>query len=100
MRPRPVLILAALMAGLSALAGAGHLLDFLPDSVVSTILLVDVVVAAVGGVLVQGAVTPLSAPQNADGVPLVTASALAPMVTQAAREGALQARRDGGTLRS
>lgn len=74
MRPRPVLILAAFMAALSALAGAGAALDFLPRPVMATILLVNIGVAAFGGALVQGAVTPLSAPQNANGDALVPSS--------------------------
>jgi hypothetical protein len=86
-RPRPVLILAALMAALSAVAGAGAMLDFLPQAVVATILLVNVAVAAAGGVIVQGSVTPLSAPQAADGSPLVSQTT-AELQKTAARIGA------------
>src|SRR5262249_13409768 len=104
MRPRPVLILAALMAALSAVAGAGVLLDFLPRSVIGAILLVNLAVGAAGGVIVQGSVTPLSAPQGADGTPLVSQTT-AELQKTAARVGAqqaiatLQAQTDGGTLR-
>jgi hypothetical protein len=87
-RPRPVLILAALIAALSAVAGAGALLDFLPRPVVATILLINVAVAAGGGAIVQGAVTPLSAPQNANGTPLAPVSDLLGPVRAAARAGA------------
>lgn len=96
-RPRPVLVLAALLAAIDALAGAGALLDFLPRTVVGIIVLINVVVGAAGGVLVQGSVTPLSAPQNANGTPLVPASEMLPQVKAAARAGAREAS-GGGTL--
>lgn len=88
MRPRPVLYLAALVAALDSLAGAGAALDFLPRPVVATIILANVVVGAAGAVIVQGAVTPLSAPQNANGTPLVPASELIGPLKAAARAGA------------
>jgi hypothetical protein len=101
MRPRPVLILTALMAAFSALAGAGTALDFLPRPVVATILLVGIVVAAAGGALVQGAVTPLADPQDSAGRPLVPLDAIEAQKT-AARVGAtvaLQQAASGDTLR-
>jgi hypothetical protein len=100
MRPRPVLILAALMAALSAVAGAGALLDFLPRSVIGAILLVNLAVAAAGGVIVQGSVTPLSAPRDAEGARLIPIDAVELQKT-AARVGATVALQNAqsGTLR-
>lgn len=70
-RPRPVLIYAAAMAGLTALTGYAGLDQLIPAQAVAWLALVTVVVGAVGGVLVQGQVTPLSAPQAKDGRQLV-----------------------------
>lgn len=87
-RPQPVLILAALLAGIDALAGAGSLLDFLPRAVVGIIVLINVVVGAAGGILVKGMVTPLSAPQDGRGRDLVPESTAVAAVRSAARMGA------------
>jgi hypothetical protein len=100
MRPRPVLILATLMAALSALAGAGALLDFLPRSIVGTIMLINIAIGAAGGVLVQGVVTPLADPQDSAGRPLVPLDAIETQ-KMAARVGAtiaLQRAATGDTL--
>jgi hypothetical protein len=88
MRPQPVLILAALLAAIDALAGAGSLLDFLPKTVVGIIVLINVVVGAAGGILVKGMVTPLSAPQDGRGRDLVPESTAVAAVRSAARMGA------------
>jgi hypothetical protein len=88
MRPRPVLLLGALIAGLDAFVGAGALLDFLPKSVVGIVALISVVVGASGAVLVQGTVTPLSAPQDSRGRELVPESTALASVRSAARAGA------------
>lgn len=69
-RPRPVLIYAAAMAGLTALTGYAGLDQLIPAQAVAWLALVTVVVGAVGGVLVQSQVTPLSDPQAKDGRPL------------------------------
>jgi hypothetical protein len=87
-RPRPVLLLVALIAGLNAFTAAGDLLDILPARAVTYVALISIVVAAVGGVLVQGVVTPLSAPQDGRGRDLVPESKLAGTVRSAARMGA------------
>lgn len=87
-RPQPVLILAALIAGLDAFVGAGALLDFLPRQVVGVVALVSVVVGAAGAVLVKGMVTPLSAPQDGRGRDLVPESTAVAAVRSAARMGA------------
>ncbi|MEU8301132.1 hypothetical protein AB0C04_28065 [Micromonospora sp. NPDC048909] len=70
-RPRPVLIYATVMAGLTALTGYAGLDQLIPAQAVSWLALVTVIVGAVGGVLVQSQVTPLSAPQMKDGRQLV-----------------------------
>ncbi len=98
-RPQPVLILAALLAGIDALAGAGSLLDFLPRTVVGIIVLINVVVGAAGAVLVQGVVTPLRAPQDSRGRALVPESALSATVRSAARMGAREGA-SGSTLQA
>lgn len=87
-RPQPVLILAALLAAIDALAGAGALLDFLPKTAIGIIVLINVVVGAAGGVLVKGTVTPLSAPRDGRGRALVPEVHLAAAVRSAARAGA------------
>lgn len=87
-RPRPVLVAAALIAAIDALAGAGALLDFLPKTAVGIIVLINVVVGAAGAVLVQGSVTPLSAPQDGRGRALVPDSQVAASLRSAARMGA------------
>jgi hypothetical protein len=97
MRPRPVLLLAALIAALDAFVGAGALLDFLPKSVVGIVALISVVVGAAGGVLVQGVVTPLSAPQDSRGRELVPESTAVAAVRSAARAGAREGA-SGATL--
>ncbi len=101
-RPQPVLIAAALIAAIDALAGAGALLDFLPKSAVGIIVLINVVVGAAGAVLVQGSVTPLSAPQDGRGRALVPESQMSGAVRSAARmgarEGALQLQADGDSV--
>lgn len=88
-RPRPVLLLAALIAGLNAAAGAGVLADVLPARAVGYVLLASIVLTAVGGVLVQGAVTPLADPRNAAGQQLLPVAALQGPVRSAARAGAI-----------
>lgn len=87
-RPRPVLLFAATIAGLNAFTGAGALLDVIPDVAVTYVALVSAVVAAVGGVLVQGIVTPLSAPQDGRGRDLVPEYQAIAAVRSAARVGA------------
>lgn len=87
-RPQPVLILAALLAAIDALAGAGSLLDFLPKTMIGIIVLINVVVGAAGAVLVKGMVTPLSAPQDGRGRDLVPESTAVAAVRSAARMGA------------
>lgn len=87
-RPRPVLLLAALIAGLNAFTAAGDLLNILPPAAVTYVALISIVVTAVGAALVQGAVTPLSAPQDAYGQDLVPASRVSAAVRAAARVGA------------
>jgi hypothetical protein len=89
-RPRPVLIFAALVAGLNAFTAAGDLLNVLPPKAVTYVALISVVGAAVGGVLVQGVVTPLSAPQDGRGQPLVPESKVSSSVRSAARAGAFE----------
>lgn len=103
-RPRPVLLLAGLIAGLNAFTAAGDLLDVLPHQAVTYVALISVVVAAGGGVLVQGVVTPLSAPRDSHGRDLVPEARLTGAVRSAARMGAregalrLQAGSAGVTL--
>ncbi|MEU5950526.1 hypothetical protein ABZ793_33995 [Micromonospora sp. NPDC047465] len=70
-RPRPVLIYAAVMAGLTTLTGYAGLDQLIPAQAVAWLALVTLVVGAVSGVLVQGQVTPLSSPQASDGRALV-----------------------------
>lgn len=72
-RPRPVLIYAAVMAGLTALTGYAGLDQLIPSQAVAWLALATVVVGAVGGALVQGQVTPLADPRAKDGGPLVAA---------------------------
>jgi hypothetical protein len=89
-RPRPVLLFAALIAGLNAFTAAGDLLNVLPPKAVTYVALISVVVAAVGGVLVQGVVTPLSSPQNSRGEDLVPESKVSSSLRSAARAGAFE----------
>lgn len=63
-RPRPVLIYAATMAGLTTLTGYAGLDQLIPSSAVAWLALVTVVVGSVGGVLVQGQVTPVADPRD------------------------------------
>ncbi|HEU4541757.1 MAG TPA: hypothetical protein VFR23_11585 [Jiangellaceae bacterium] len=72
-RPRPVLILFAVSAGIAAIVGTAGATDVLPKQLISWLIIADAVLTAVGGVLVQDLVTPLSAPVSSDGVPLVPA---------------------------
>lgn len=92
-RPRPVLLYAALMAALAALSAGGYALGILPPAALAWITLASIVASAVGGVLVQGAVTPLSAPQDGRGRPLLPAATILNRVSDAAREGAADALR-------
>jgi hypothetical protein len=88
-RPRPVLLLAALIAGINALALAGDAADIVPSNVFRWIVLASIVIAPIGAVLVQGVVTPLSNPRNAAGQPLVPVGLLQGPVRAAARAGAI-----------
>lgn len=60
MTPRPVLILAAITAGGTAATGVLSTVEDVPGWVTLTVGLITAVSAAVGGVLVQGQVTPNS----------------------------------------
>jgi hypothetical protein len=73
-RPRPVLIYAAVMAGLTALTGYAGLDQLVPAAAVSWLALLTVVAGAIGGVLVQGQVTPVSDPRDRYGRRLVAPS--------------------------
>lgn len=100
-RPQPVLLLAALIAGLDAFVAAGALLDFLPKAVVGVVALISVVVGAAGGVIVKGTVTPLSAPQDSRGRALVPEVTNVNAIRSAARSGAFDGARgavNGDTL--
>jgi hypothetical protein len=66
-RPRPVVVYAAVMAGLAAVLGFGGLADLIPAVAIAWLTLATAVISAVGGVLVQGVVTPLSDPRDAEG---------------------------------
>jgi hypothetical protein len=109
-RPQPVLWLVAMIAGLNALVISGDALNVLPTEAVRWLVLINIFVTVVGGVLVRGVVTPLAAPQDSMGRPLVATSSIAGIVKAAARVGAQggvvealqQRRRDGygGTLPS
>jgi hypothetical protein len=71
-RPRPVLIYGAVIAALETLLGIADLGDMLPEKVIDWLRIVVVVLVAIGGAFgVQSRVTPLSAPQDASGTPLV-----------------------------
>lgn len=72
-RPRPVLILFAISAGIAAIIGTAGATEVLPKQVVAWLIILNAVLTAVGGALVQDLVTPLSSPISADGVPLVPA---------------------------
>jgi hypothetical protein len=87
-RPRPVLLLAALIAGCDTLATVGKATGVLSGTALAYVTLASALVAVVGGVLVQGVVTPLSAPQDAAGNALVPAAVIAPAVQAAAKAGA------------
>lgn len=63
-RPRPVLIYAAVMAGLTTATGYAGLDQLIPSGAVAWLALVTLVVGSVGGVLVQGQVTPVSDPRD------------------------------------
>lgn len=71
-RPRPVVWYGAFTAALGAFLGFAGLVDLMPKTVIAWIALVGAVVTAAGAVLVQSTVTPLSDPQNAEGVPLIS----------------------------
>jgi hypothetical protein len=88
-RPRPVLLLAALVAGLNALALAGDAANVIPGEVFKWIVVASIFVTAFGAVLVQGAVTPLSDPRNSAGQPLAPIGLLQAPVRAAARAGAI-----------
>lgn len=70
-RPRPVLVLSAVMAGLAAFLGFAGLSDLMPKVVIAYVSLGTAVLGAVGGVLVQGVVTPLTSPRDKSGTRLV-----------------------------
>lgn len=87
-RPQPVLWLVALIVGLNALVLAGDALNVLPTDAVRYLVLATIFITAAGGALVRGVVTPLAAPQDSLGRPLVATSAIAGVVRAAARAGA------------
>jgi len=87
-RPRPVLLLVALIAGCDTLATVGKATDVLSGTALAYVTLASALVAVVGGVLVQGVVTPLSAPRDAAGNALVPAAVIALAVQAAAKAGA------------
>ncbi|SCL43140.1 hypothetical protein GA0074692_6781 [Micromonospora pallida] len=63
-RPRPVIIYAATMAGLTTLTGYAGLDQLIPAQAVAWLALATLVVGAVGGVLVQSQVTPVADPRD------------------------------------
>lgn len=72
-RPRPVLAAFAVMAALDVLTGGSALADFIGKDTAGLIVLA-LAAAKVGlGFYVQGEVTPLSDPRDADGAPLEAA---------------------------
>jgi hypothetical protein len=89
-RPRPVLIYAAIVAGLQAFLGVAGLTDLMPSRTVAIVSLVSVVVSAMGAALLQGVVTPLSAPQDGRGRPLLPEWTATAPVRSAARAGAME----------
>jgi hypothetical protein len=72
-RPRPVLIAFAVMAALDVLTGGSALTDVIGKDTAGLIVLA-LAAAKVGlGFYVQGEVTPLADPRDADGAPLLPA---------------------------
>lgn len=86
-RPRPVAWYGAFTAALGAFLGFAGLTDLMPKTVIAWVALVGAVVTAAGAVLVQSTTTPLSAPQDARGVPLVPQDVAEARAVQAAAEG-------------
>lgn len=70
-RPRPVLIITMILAGLAAVTGFAGLADLLPAGVILWLLLVQAVAVAVSGVYLQSVVTPVSDPRDQYGRQLV-----------------------------
>lgn len=70
-RPRPVVILGAVIAALTAITTYADIENVIPNPALNWIRLGTVVLSAVGAVYVQGQVTPLSAPRAKDGRILV-----------------------------
>jgi hypothetical protein len=72
-RPRPVIIITAVNAGMAALLGFAGVADLIPKTVLGWLALLYAVWTAVSGVILQGMVTPLSSPMDNRGNHLVAA---------------------------
>ncbi len=72
-RPRPVIVMTAVLAGLDVLAAGAALGDVIGVTALALFVLVTKAINAGWSVYVQSVVTPLADPHDADGVPLVPA---------------------------
>lgn len=78
-RPRPVMIVMMINAGMAALLGFAGVADLVPKSVLGWLALGFAVWTAVTGVYLQGMVTPLSSPRDNNGNKLVAAHTPGPL---------------------
>lgn len=72
-RPRPVLVMASVVAGLQFVVAGGQLAELLPAPWPAVVGLVVGAITIGWGVYTHGQVTPLAAPRDRRGRPLVTA---------------------------
>ncbi len=70
-RPRPVIVMTAVLAGVDVLAAGAALADVIGVTAFGLFVLASKAVNVAWSVYVQSEVTPLSDPMNAQGVPLV-----------------------------
>lgn len=70
-RPRPVLILTMIGAGLAAITGFSGLAELIPELAVKWLLLIEGAYIAVTGVYLQRVVTPAADPRDDQGRKLV-----------------------------
>ena len=83
-RPRPVVLYGAFVAALGAFLGFAGLDDLMPKAIIAWVALGGAVITAAGAVLVQRLTTPLSAPQDARGVPMIPVDVAQAKVNEAA----------------
>lgn len=79
-RPQPVRVMAVVLAVLGFLTGAAGLADLIPKVAIAWLVIIYGVVQVAWGAWTASQVTPLAAPQNNAGVPLVPLNTQPPLI--------------------